>query len=43
VFAPNDFRSQTIPLTFEACQKAGPKFLHVSVALAGTGIPGYSY
>ena len=43
VFAPNDFRSQTIPLTFEACQKAGPKFLNVSVALAGTGIPGYSY
>jgi hypothetical protein len=42
VFAPNDFRSQTIPLTFTACQKAGPKFLNVSAAIAGTGIPEYS-
>jgi len=42
VIAPNDFVSQTIPLRFEACHKAGPKLLNVSAAIPGTGIPGYS-
>ena len=42
VFAPNDFRAQVIQFSFRACQKAGPKFLKVSPALAGTGIPLFS-
>jgi hypothetical protein len=42
VFAPNDFVSQTIPFSFKACQQAGPKFLHVTAAVAGTGIPLFS-
>jgi Protein of unknown function (DUF4232) len=42
VFAPNDFLAQTVPFGFRACLKAGPKFLSVSPAIAGTGIPLFS-
>jgi hypothetical protein len=44
VFAPGDFRSETLrfPFTFGACQNPGPKFLLVSPAIAGTGIPHFS-
>jgi hypothetical protein len=42
VFAPNDFRAENVPLSFRACQQAGPKFLTVTAVLAGTGIPGFS-
>jgi Protein of unknown function (DUF4232) len=42
VYAPNDFRSQVIPFRFRACQQAGPAFLTVSRAIAGTGIPLFS-
>jgi len=42
VFAPNNFKAQVIQFSFKACQKAGPKFLSVSPAVAGTGIPLFS-
>jgi hypothetical protein len=42
VFAPNDRRSQVIPLTFRACQRRGPQFLSVSTVIADTGIPFFS-
>jgi hypothetical protein len=42
VYAPGDFASMQFPFSFEACGKKGPIFLHVSAAIAGTGIPGYS-
>jgi hypothetical protein len=42
VYPPNDTASQFVPLTFSACSKKGPVFLHVRVTVAGTGIPGYS-
>jgi hypothetical protein len=42
VFPPNDFRSRVVPLSFEACSKAGPKFLSVTRTIGGTGIPGFS-
>jgi hypothetical protein len=42
VFAPGDFRSETVPFTFRACQKSGPKFLNVTATVAGTGIPLFS-
>jgi hypothetical protein len=42
VFAPNDRRSQLIPLPFQACQRRGPQFLSVSTAIPGTGIPFFS-
>jgi Protein of unknown function (DUF4232) len=42
VFAPGDFVSQTVPFSFRACSAAGPKFLNVSTAIAGTGIPLFS-
>jgi hypothetical protein len=43
VYAPGDYNSHLVPLTFRACAKRGPIFLHVTTTLAGTGIPGYSY
>ncbi|HMH92753.1 MAG TPA: DUF4232 domain-containing protein [Streptosporangiaceae bacterium] len=44
VFAPGDFRSETIPFPdFHACRTAGPKLLIVSPVLAGTGIPHFSH
>jgi hypothetical protein len=43
VFAPNDFSAQIVtPFIFSACQRRGPKYLGVSPAIPGTGIPGYS-
>lgn len=42
VFAPGDFRSETVPLTFKACQRSGAQFLNVTATVAGTGIPGFS-
>ncbi len=42
VFAPGDFSSMQVPFTFAGCGKRGPRFLHVSAAIGGAGIPGYS-
>jgi hypothetical protein len=42
VYAPGDYSSMQFPFSFEACGKKGPIFLHVSAAIGGTGIPGYS-
>jgi hypothetical protein len=42
VFAPGDFSSMQVPFTFAACGKRGPRFMHVSAAIGGAGIPGYS-
>lgn len=42
VYPPNDYAAQRVPFTFSACSSAGPVYLHVSAAVAGTGIPGYS-
>jgi hypothetical protein len=43
VFPPNDFNSQIVtPFVFSACKRHGPKYLGVSPAIPGTGIPGYS-
>jgi hypothetical protein len=44
VYAPGDFRSETIPFPgFHACAAPGPKILFVSPVLAGTGIPHFSH
>jgi len=43
VYPPNDTGYKLIPLTFEACSKKAPVYLHVRVDVAGTGIPGYSF
>jgi ABC-type phosphate transport system substrate-binding protein len=42
VFAPGDYASLRVPLSFQACANRGPIFLHVSTTLANAGIPGYS-
>lgn len=42
VYAPGAYSWRLAGLTFEACSRRGPVFLHVSTAIAGTGIPGYS-
>ena len=42
VFAPGDYSALLIPFSVAACGKAGPVYLHVSAAVPGTGIPGYS-
>jgi hypothetical protein len=42
VLAPNDFRAHSVPLSFPACQLAGPQFLIVSPVTAVPGIPGFS-
>jgi hypothetical protein len=42
VFPPNDRRSESIPISFRACQKRGPKYLSVTTTIAGTGIPAFS-
>lgn len=42
VFPPNDRRSESIPISFRACQKRGPKYLSVTTTIAGTGIPSFS-
>jgi hypothetical protein len=43
VYAPGDYNSHLVPLTFQACTKHGPIFLHVTTTLAGAGIPNYSH
>jgi hypothetical protein len=44
VFAPGDFRSETIPFPgFGACRTPGPRLISVSPVLAGTGIPRFSH
>jgi hypothetical protein len=43
VYAPGDYASHLVPLTFDGCAKSGPIFLRVTTTLAGAGIPGYSY
>jgi hypothetical protein len=42
VYAPNDYRSIKFPFSFSACSKRGPRYMHVTVAVRGTGIPGFS-
>jgi hypothetical protein len=42
VYGPGDYRSMEVPFSFRACAKSGPIYLHVSPAIAGTGIPRYS-
>jgi len=43
VYPPNAFKSLSIPFTFRACGKKGPRFLHVTTTISGTGVPGYSH
>jgi Protein of unknown function (DUF4232) len=43
VYAPGAYSWLQVPFTLQACGKRGPVFLHVSVDIAGTGVPGYSY
>jgi Protein of unknown function (DUF4232) len=43
VYAPGDYHSHLVPLTFTGCAKSGPVYLHVTTTLAGAGIPGYSF
>jgi len=40
VYAPGAYASKVIPFSFRACSRRGPAYLHVSVTLGGTGIPG---
>jgi hypothetical protein len=42
VYPSNDYTAVEIPFSFRACAKTGPAFLHVTPALTGTGIPGFS-
>jgi hypothetical protein len=42
VYPPGATRSLGIPLTFQACGKSGPVYLHVGTTEDGTGIPGFS-
>jgi hypothetical protein len=42
VYAPGDYRSVKFPFSFSACSERGPKYMHVTVAVRGTGIPGFS-
>jgi Protein of unknown function (DUF4232) len=42
VYPPNDFRSIKFPFSFSACSLRGPKYLHVTTTVRGTGIPGFS-
>jgi hypothetical protein len=39
VYAPGDFGAKVVPFSFTACRKAGPKYLHVSAVISGTGVP----
>jgi hypothetical protein len=40
VYAPGAYTSKVVPFSFRACAARGPVFLHVSVTVGGTGIPG---
>ena len=42
VIPPNRHRSAVVPLTFAACSKKGPVYLHIRVVRPGVGIPGVS-
>ena len=42
VYPPGATRSLEIPLTFQACGKSGPVYLHIGTTEGGTGIPGFS-
>jgi len=42
IFPPGDHRTAVIPLSFPACSKKGPSYLHIRVVRAGVGIPGVS-
>jgi hypothetical protein len=42
VYPPNDRRSLVVPLSFRACGRHGPKYLSVSTAIGGTGVPLFS-
>jgi hypothetical protein len=39
---PDRHRSAVVPLTFAACSKKGPVYLHIRVVRPGVGIPGVS-
>lgn len=43
VIAPGNFDSQTVPMTFRACSKAGPDYLSVTTTISGTGVPNFSF
>ena len=42
VYPPGATRSLEIPLTFQACGKSGPVYLHVGPTEGGPGLPGFS-
>jgi Protein of unknown function (DUF4232) len=42
VYPPNDYSSIRFPFSFPACAKRGPRYLHVTTTVRGTGIPGFS-
>jgi Protein of unknown function (DUF4232) len=42
VALPGDHRPALVPLTFPACSRRGPRYLHVRVVRPGVGIPGVS-
>ena len=42
VYAPGNYAAMKIPFSFRACARKGPVYLHVSTAISGTGIPGYT-
>lgn len=42
VYAPGAYRSLTIPYSFRACSQKGPRYLHVTTTIAGTGVPNFS-
>ncbi|HUY47019.1 MAG TPA: DUF4232 domain-containing protein [Streptosporangiaceae bacterium] len=42
VSPPGQRRSAFVPLTFPACSKKGPVYLHVRAIRGGVGIPGFS-
>jgi hypothetical protein len=42
VIPPNRHRSAVVPLTFPACSRKGPVYLHIRVVRPGVGIPGVS-
>ncbi|HEY1639239.1 MAG TPA: DUF4232 domain-containing protein [Streptosporangiaceae bacterium] len=43
VYPPGAYRSLTIPYSFRACGAKGPRYLHVTTTLGGTGVPLYSH
>jgi hypothetical protein len=43
VYPPGDYAAITVPLSFKACAKKGPVYLHVTPAFPNAGIPGYPH